>query len=461
VSTDPSLSIPASHSDIVRGQGKGERPNIIWVFADQHRRQALGVEGDPNVRTPNLDNLAATGTNFSRAVSGFPLCCPFRGSLLTSRYPHECVPGHQFQMPPEQPTVADAFNDAGYHTMYLGKWHLDGGNEQLGPRKFHVVPPERRGHFQEWSGYENNNDQWGCWLHGGEGEDAFQERLDGWETDCLTDRLIDYIDRRADDGQPFFTCMSFQPPHDPMVAPDEWRRLSASEVQLPPNVPPNSAVARRACEEACGYYGMIENIDWNLGRIQEALRRTGLRDRTFVMYFADHGEMLGSHGLFRKVNPHAESIDIPMIVGSWANYQGPMGKRCTVPLNHVDIAPTSLGLARIPVPEWMRGHNYASYVDAGVPAAPNAPDSAYLQSVVMTPHPSLPSQPWRGIVTDDGWKYACMPGNDWMLFDLNEDPYELANLAHINGHDARRNDLLARCRQWAADTGDTDFRWPD
>ncbi|MCQ6563221.1 sulfatase-like hydrolase/transferase [Paenibacillus mendelii] len=69
-----------------------DRPNVIWVFGDQHRAQALGCSGDPNVHTPNIDNLAAGGVNFNRALSGFPLCCPTRGSLLTGRYPHRCVP---------------------------------------------------------------------------------------------------------------------------------------------------------------------------------------------------------------------------------------------------------------------------------------------------------------------------------------------------------------------------------
>ena len=80
--------------------------NAIWIFGDQHRAQALSCNGDPNVNTPHLDRLSAEGVNFERAVSGFPLCCPYRGSLLTSRYPHECVPGHEYRLPPEMPNIA-------------------------------------------------------------------------------------------------------------------------------------------------------------------------------------------------------------------------------------------------------------------------------------------------------------------------------------------------------------------
>lgn len=101
------------------------KKNVIWIFGDQHRAQALGCNGDPNVHTPNIDILAGTGVNFTGAVSGYPLCCPFRGSLLTSVYPHKCVPMHEAPMPTDQQTIAHVFNEAGYQTAYIGKWHVE------------------------------------------------------------------------------------------------------------------------------------------------------------------------------------------------------------------------------------------------------------------------------------------------------------------------------------------------
>lgn len=171
--------------------------NAIWIFGDQHRAQALSCNGDPNLSTPNIDRLAIEGQNFERAVSGFPLCCPFRGSLLTSRYPHECVPGHEYPLPPDMPTIAHVFNDHGFDTAYFGKWHLGGFKERNGRAAMHIIPPDRRGGFKTWVGYENNNSQWDCWVHGGEGADAFHYRLPGYETDALTDMLIDYIRRQG------------------------------------------------------------------------------------------------------------------------------------------------------------------------------------------------------------------------------------------------------------------------
>jgi arylsulfatase A-like enzyme len=207
-------------------------PNVIWIFGDQHRAQALSCSGDPNLNTPHIDRLAAEGVNFERAVSGFPLCCPYRGSLLTSRYPHECVPGHEYRLPPEMPTIADVFNQHGYETAYFGKWHLDGFQERSGRAGLHVVPPERRGRFQRWTGYENNNSQWDCWVHGGEGESAFQYRLPGYETDALAGLLIEFIQEKGRQRlqgsmQPFFAVLSVQPPHDPYLAPPKpWRAIT-------------------------------------------------------------------------------------------------------------------------------------------------------------------------------------------------------------------------------------------
>ena len=106
------------------------RPNVLWIFGDQHRAQATGYRGDANVATPNLDNLGRQGVRFDCAVAGAPWCTPFRGALLSGRYPHQTgVVANGIRLPPASPTVASAFNAAGYHTAYVGKWHLDGTND--------------------------------------------------------------------------------------------------------------------------------------------------------------------------------------------------------------------------------------------------------------------------------------------------------------------------------------------
>lgn len=458
-----------------------QRPNVIWLIADQWRAQAVGANGDPNVHTPNIDRLAKSGINFDQARSGFPLCCPFRGSMLTSRYANHMVPGHEYPLPQGQPTIANLLNDAGYHTGYFGKWHLDGFHEKDGRAAMHIVPPDRRGGFQTWIGYENNNSPWDSWVHGGAGKDAFHYRLPGYETDELTNLFLKYIEERAADKapgapKPFFAVLSVQPPHNPYIAPPKYmERYDAEQLTLRPNVPhaarmPRAAdnrilgddlgIEERARQELAGYYAQIENWDWNIGRIVSALSRLEIFTNTHIMIFADHGDLHGSHGQFLKTNPLEESVRIPMILsGSEAFYEGHLTGRPSTLFSQVDIAPTTLGLCGLPAPSWMEGHDYSGHRLASRPK-PVEPDSMYLQNVIPTGHPDSINTPYRGLVTRDGWKYVCLPKQSWLMFNLIDDPYEQVNVAFNSIYQNERNKLIDRLKQWIADTGDK-FDLPD
>ena len=365
-------------------------PNVIWVLTDQQRAMMLSCNGDPNVHTPNIDALADMGVNFTRAVSGYPLCCPFRGSMLTSRYPHECVPGHEYQMPPEMPTIADVFNENGYHTAYFGKWHLDGFHEREGRAALHTVPPE--------------------------------------------------------------------PPHDPYLAPPEYMaRFNPQTLRMRENVPHIPALEERARREYAGACAMVENMDWNMGRIRNKLWETGLAENTHILFFSDHGDMHGSHGMFLKTHPYEESLRIPFVIGGASHYTGVTRARVDYPINHVDIAPTTLGLCGIRPPEWMQGTDYSAARLGGT--VQNAPDSAYIQKNVETPTGYGTQFPWRGIVTRDGWKYVCLAGTPYLMFNLNEDPLEQHNMALNSFFSAKRRELNERLRRWVEETGD-DFPLP-
>lgn len=221
-------------------QTNTRQPNVIWIFGDQHRAHALGCNGDPNLHTPHLDRLSAEGINFTRALMGTPLCCPCRGSLLTGLYPHQCVPGHEYALPESQPTLAHAFAKNGYHTAYFGKWHLDGFHERQGRAALHTVAQPRRGGFDIWLGYENNNSPWDCWVHGHDGTGEQQHyRLDGFETDVLTDLLLDHLsDRAQEPDRPFFAALSVQPPHNPSPRPRPgWRATRPHRCNCAPMCP--------------------------------------------------------------------------------------------------------------------------------------------------------------------------------------------------------------------------------
>lgn len=436
-----------------------EKPNVIWIVADQLRAQALGVNGDPNVHTPNIDFLARTGVNFTGAVSGFPLCCPFRSAMLTGEYPHKCSPGHDMLMPVEHRTIAHVMNDNGYDTCYIGKWHLDGGPENGERAGTHYVPPHRRGGFKTWLGYENNNAQLDCWLHGQkDGKEVEMFRLGGYESDSLTDLMVDYLEEKEGTEEPFFAVLSVQPPHNPYVASPEFAGCRPADIKFRGNVPDVAYVKEQAAYELAGYYAMIEQIDYNVGRLMKKLGDSGLLEHTHVMFFSDHGDMHGSHGQFRKTTAYEEAVRIPFIISGERQGGHEVGRRTgNIPgalVNHVDIAPTTLGLCGIAVPGWMKGYDYSGFRFTGRGRDDEIPDSAYLQSVIPTGHFDSVNKPWRGIITRDGYKYVCFEEADWMLYDLKTDPLEQVNMAHNNRYSTLRERLKDRLRQWIKDTDD-------
>jgi len=146
-------------------------------------------------------------------------------------------------------------------------------------------------------------------------------------------------------------------------------------------------------------------------------------------------------------------------VGGPSTLSNDTSKRVEYLINHVDIAPTTLGLCNLDVPEWMRGYDYSDVCRGNLPTH-TAPDSAFLQSVIPTMHDHSIDRPWRGVITNDGWKYVALEHQPCLLFNLNEDPFELVNLAHNTAFKTERKRLQDRLERWINETGDT-FALPE
>lgn len=449
------------------------KPNIIWIIADQLRGQALSLRGDPNVATPHLDRLAHEGSHFPAALSGTPLCTPARGSFLTGRYPHNSTaPTHDSPLDASRPTIATVLKGEGYDTCYIGKWHLD-GRERAGASaephleaRTRVIPPERRGGFEHWFGFEYSNRPFDTWINVDVDVETTVRKLDGYQTDALTDVLLDWVDDQAGTGHPFFAVLSVEPPHNPYIAPaDSMYGHSAESIVFRPNVPDVESVRSVAGQELAGYYASIERIDDNVGRIREALDAAGIADNTYVFFFSDHGDLHGSHGQFRKTAPWEEAIRVPMIIGGPSREHQELAYSSIDSLvNHVDVAPTTLGLCGIEVPGWMEGYDYSSRVVEenwhDVEAPSDEPTSAYLSLPIATGHEHSVDREYRGIVTKDGWKYVCLEGQPWLMFNLLDDPFEQVNLALNTRWAAERARLHGMLVDWIARTGDT-FALPE
>ncbi len=329
-----------------------KRPNIVVVLVDQMRRDAMSGAGDVNVRTPNLDRLLAGGVNFANAVSTFPACVPFRFSLMTGEYAHSRnVPALGYRLSPAERTLGETVGAQGYATAYIGKWHLysaygvSGGLTLSQACRVPIPASHRRG-WDHWRGFELRNDFHDTWYFAD--DETEPRKLAGYQTDGLFDLALDYLAERPKD-KPFFLMLSVEAPHPPFVAPPEAvaRVAARGPIRHRPNVdvgaisffppewyetpPPagpldtgDPASVRRVFDANMqAYYAMIEVIDANMGRLDEALRREGLAEDTVVVFLADHGELGGSHGQLGKAEPWEESVWHPV------DRAQPCGRACS------------------------------------------------------------------------------------------------------------------------------------
>ncbi|MBM3290328.1 MAG: sulfatase, partial [Candidatus Hydrogenedentes bacterium] len=323
------------------------RPNLVYVFADQWRAQATGYAGDPNVQTPHLDRLAGESINCGNAVSGCPVCSPYRGTLMTGQYPHtHGVFLNDVCLNNTAPSIANALNAAGYTTGYIGKWHLDGHGRSS------FIPRERRHGFDFWRVLECTHDYNKSFYYG---DDDTKRVWEGYDAIAQTREAQRYVRERASAG-PFALFLSWGPPHDPYeTAPPEYRALyDPARLAMRRNVPPEiEAVARR---NAAGYYAHCSVLDACVGDLLATLDACGIADDTVFVFTSDHGDMLGSQGESHKQRPWDESIRVPFLL----RYPRRFGRRactCGTVLTSVDVMPTMLGLCGAQVPDTVEGRD--------------------------------------------------------------------------------------------------------
>ena len=265
--------------------------------------------------------------------------------------------------------------------------------------------------------------------------------MDGYQTDVLTDLAIEYIESYPGD-QPLYLVLSVEPPHFPLEAPEEYERFDPNQLQTRGNFEDTPELRKRLAT----YYAMVENLDWNIGRLMEALERRESFSETLTVYTSDHGDFMGSHGLInRKEHPQEESVRIPALFHMPGTI--PAGTRSDELFGLVDLLPTLLGLADVDIPTHIQGRDYSPLLRGEPFTGPEA------QLIEMSGNPrwNLDFLDWRGVVTKD-WKYAFYETGHELLFNLNDDPCELNNLAESDEENRSRLqklllDLLAVTRE--------------
>ncbi|MBT4098062.1 MAG: sulfatase [Gemmatimonadetes bacterium] len=398
-----------------------EQPNVVLVFGDQWRAQATGYAGDPNVQTPNLDRLAAQSVNMTHAVSGCPVCSPARACLLTGQYPlTHGVFVNDVPLSDQAVSLAQAFGQGGYDTAYIGKWHVDGQGRS------NYIPPERRQGFDEWQVLECTHDYNESHYYAGDSEQKLQ--WEGYDAAAQTTAAQTYLQSRRGQDAPFLLVLSWGPPHNPyQTAPEAYRaRYDAEQIELRGNVPDGEA--QHAREQLAGYYAHCTALDDCAGRLLQTLDDEGMSTDTILLFFSDHGDMVGSRGAYNKQRPWDESIRVPFLLRYPALF-GEQGSERTARIDIPDIMPTLLGLSGQAIPDTVEGLDFSSYLHGGDDPSDGA-------ALLQCPHPfgqwwvGDGGRSYRGVRTQRHTYVRALEG-PWLLYDNEADPYQLENLVGV------------------------------
>ena len=417
----------------MQSHNQERRPNIVFVFSDQHRARTTGFSG-AQVDTPVMDRMAAEGVVFDTAVSNIPVCTPWRAALLTGQYPlSNGLFLNDLRLPTDRPTLGTILGAAGYATAYIGKWHLDGNR-----RGVFTPPGPRRQGFQFWAvGNCTHNYSDSLYYR-----DTPEPRYwDGYDAAAQTGMAIDYLKAR-DRNRPFALVLSWGPPHNPYRdLPQRYlERYPSAAIEVPANCPDPER------EDLSGYYAHVTALDEQLGRLEAALAAEGLLQDTIFVYTSDHGDMLGSQGVQRKQHPWDESILVPFLLRCPG--QAGRGRRISFPLNVVDILPTLLGLAGVPISATVEGRDLSPAV-RGEPFAGN--ESAL--TMCIAPFAEYVGAPWRGVRTER-YSYARWLDGRGILYDTLADPDQLENRYLQSDWRGLGRDLEDALQQLLAQRGD-------
>jgi arylsulfatase A-like enzyme len=399
------------------------KPNVIVFFTDQQRSDTTGVHGNPLGLTPNFDRFAQNGTHLYNTFTCQPVCAPARASLQTGLYATNTgVFRNDAPLKPDLKTLADYFNAAGYHTGYIGKWHL--ANEE-------PVPVAQQGSYQYWLAAniaEFESEPYRTVLYD---QASNPVKMPGYRVDAYTDATIRYIDEHQ--NEPFFLFLSFLEPHhqnhrDDFIPPDGYREPYQNK-WVPPDL---AALGGSTHQHLAGYYGMVKRLDECFGRILDALKSLGLDENTVVLFTSDHGCHFKTRNGEYKRSCHDSSIRIPTAING-PGFQG--GGQIQELVSLIDLPPTLLAAAGIKVPDVMEGRSVLPLTRG---ENSNWPEEVFIQISESQVGRAVRTQRWKYSVSapdKHGWDDSDSDHYiEEFLYDLEADPYELHNRIGLESH---------------------------
>ena len=465
------------------------RPNILILYTDQQRWDALGANGNVEIRTPHLDRLASEGVNFDHCFVQNPVSMPSRVSFLTGRYPSSLGLSHMgVPVPPDTVTLPRLLRGYGYTSGQIGKLHF--------------LPHANRDHREPHPDYGFDHleicDDPGCYhdayrawvaarapdqldlvslgpapgaidwkrVMGVEDgivhpEERFPKRplasrcrSDLTNTAFVAEQTMEFV--AAHNGGPFLCVSGFYSPHSPWVAPQEFIDRYDPEALTVPTFPPELEAQRRdghfSDEELRGarqgYYAMVSEVDHHVGRILDHLDSLGIADNTIVVFTSDHGEWLGEHLQYGKGHPgHDQVTRVPLLMRWPSGARG--GLRVSRVVEALDVLPSLLEAAAIQRPYDLQGTSLLPDLRGERASGPGCAITEMTEG----------ERNWKTLRLD-GLRYVVESSGEEALFDLERDPEAYVDVAADTAyagrlHEARRT-LLRRLlererpapRQW-------------
>lgn len=413
-------------------QAETTRPNFVFLYTDDQRWDALGVvqreQGEkgrfPWLESPNLDELAAEGTRFRNAFVVTALCAPSRASFLTGRYGHlNGVVNNHTSFSETSVTHASLMRAAGYRTAYVGKWHM--GNQS-----------GQRPGFDYSASFIGQGVYFDCPVE----VNGVKTATKGWIDDVSTEYAIQFLEQNKD--RPFSLVLGFKTCHGPFTPPPRAESTYGdAQARVVPNLEAPAIYRGDALGKSTrkgsvdtkaatvktnlGMFRGLRAIDENVGKLMATLDRLGLTENTVVVYSSDNGYYLGEHGLGDKRSAYDESLRVPMLL-RYPKLKA-KGKVIDQMVLNIDLAPTWLDLAGLPIPQEMQGRSWKPLL-TGDRATPAWRESFFYSYFRETPF----QVPTLTALRTEQAKLIRYPGHDeWTeVFDLVADPYETKNLAN-------------------------------
>lgn len=469
------------------------KPNILFIFADQFRKQALGFMQQDQVITPNIDKFSQEALVFKNAVSSCPLCSPYRACMFTGKYPlsngvfTNCKTGLDIMLKENDICLSDILYNEGYTNGYIGKWHLDNPemNECSKPLSgavdwdAYTPPGAKRHHFDFWYSYgaDDNHFTPHYWKDTHE-----QIKINKWSVEHETDVAIEYINKHKDEQ--FALFLAYNPPHSPYnLVPNKYMeyykdtKIKFRENVVWENIHCHTSEKFDYTKEDLElitkqYFAAITGIDENFGRIIQSLKDNNIEDDTLIIFSADHGDMLGSHELMAKHVWYEESIGVPFIM-KWKNSSLITGTTDIV-FESTDIMPTMLKLIGVNYPDTVEGKDISNIITSNNEISSqnkyNSDKVAFLSAfpgrdIFLEEFKKQNKNPkdfgWRAIRTQDytfvidlGYLPQCTNAHKF-LYDLKKDIYQLNPIEYENAeYKEIINDLEKRLIEWLKSQND-------